>query len=203
MVIIIYILLFFYLIISFGGFIFYYAYKKIHFLDRPFFKNLPNSNVIGAEVGVYKGENAERILKKYPNIKHLYLIDSYIVDIKTDYGRYSDYDGINLDDAYKDAKQKTDPWKEKVTFITKKSLDALKYLPDNLDFIYLDAQHDEMPVYEDIKAYEKKLGKSGVIGGHDYYIPGINKAVKRFESDKHNYKMHHKFPDWWFTKDKK
>ena len=196
---VIYILLFFYLLVSFCGYIFYYTYKKIHFYDRPFFENLPPGDIIGVEVGVYKGENAERILKKYKNIKHLYLVDPYEVDKKTDYGRYSDYEGINLDDAYNLVKQKIAPWREKVTFIKKKSLDALKDLPDDLDFVYLDAQHDEKPVHEDIKTYSKKLSKSGIIGGHDYFIPGINKAVKRFSSET-KYTLFHKFPDWWFKK---
>lgn len=64
--------------------------KILHKLDyhirkhRVFRKKVDGENLVGAEIGVFKGENAKRLLD-YLDIDKLYLIDPY--------GGFEDYDG--------------------------------------------------------------------------------------------------------------
>ena len=59
----------------------------------------------------------------------------------------------------------------------------------SLDFVYIDARHEEQYVLEDIDAWLPKLKKHGFIGGHDFYLypvinPWVGKAVlSKFDKD--------------------
>lgn len=46
-----------------------------------------------------------------------------------------------------------------------------------LDFIYIDAEHDYGSVKKQILDWWPKIRQNGVIGGHDYALPGVIKAV--------------------------
>jgi len=59
----------------------------------------------------------------------------------------------------------------------------------SLDFVYIDARHEEEYVLEDIETWLPKLKKNGFIGGHDFYLyptvePWVGKAVlSKFNKD--------------------
>ena len=58
--------------------------------------------------------------------------------------------------------------------IRKKSMEAVNDFPDrSLDAVYIDAEHDEDSVREDIKAWRKKIKFGGVLSGHDFYLPYV------------------------------
>ena len=54
--------------------------------------------------------------------------------------------------------------------------------PQELDLIFLDADHDEAAVRADIAAWERHLSQTGVLCGHDYCgeFPGVVNAVESF-----------------------
>ena len=63
------------------------------------------------------------------------------------------------------------------------STDAAKlYQDESIDFVFIDAEHDERSVYTDISAWWPKIKKGGILGGDDYsYLwPGVEVAVNRF-----------------------
>ncbi len=163
-------------------------------------------NLIGAEIGVYKGEHAESFLENC-SIKRLYLIDSY--EDYTDYKdaeRHYGHDQDILEDAEKEAKERLE---EKFYFhikwIREKSINALKDIPDKLDFVYIDANHQYEFVKEDIENYYPKIKKGGILGGHDMYNGfchehnGVIKAVTEF-SVKNKLQLYVELPDWWIIK---
>lgn len=61
-----------------------------------------------------------------------------------------------------------------------KGIDTLyldRFPSSSLDFIYIDAEHDYVSVKKQINDWWSKVRKFGVIGGHDYNIGGVEKAV--------------------------
>lgn len=64
------------------------------------------------------------------------------------------------------------------------AFELLKHVKAN--FIWVDGCHEYEQVLTDIKNYSKLLKpETGVIGGDDYKLPGVNKAVNEFfESEK-------------------
>ena len=141
----------------------------------------PLRHLIGAEIGVYKGENAERILSLL-NIKQLVLVDPWkeYVDVRT---------GISVGDSsyfqnlYEEVKNKFSN-NSKVRIVRDYSVNAAKMFDNEyFDFVYLDGDHAYEEVLKDLEAWYPKLKKFGVMCGDDYGHPsglGVIKAVYEF-----------------------
>ena len=90
-------------------------------------------------------------------------------------GRKNDYSKcFNL------AKKKLLKFNEKIEFSKKKSEEAVEYIPDDIDFVYIDGNHDYDFVKKDIELYYNKVRKNGIIGGHDISRPGVLKSFIEF-----------------------
>jgi predicted O-methyltransferase YrrM len=157
-------------------------------------KSAKGKELVGAEIGTYIGHNA-RIMLKRMHIKHLYLIDPYDNQVLEDIG----FDKI--DSEYKKAQQRVKPWKDKVTFVLKYSDKAVNDVPDNLDFVYIDGNHDYDFVKKDIELYYPKVRKGGVVAGHDFVASeqGVIRAAIEF-ADAHKHTLMSEEDDWWFVK---
>ncbi len=164
-----------------------YPRPSIKFMKK-YFKN---KKVIGAEIGVYTGGNAKNILKTL-NIEKIYLIDPYEV--------YEEYLGEKLEEAKKKAFKNTSKFRPKAKFIFEKSEDASKKIP-LLDFVYIDGNHEEKFVRQDLNNYYPKINKGGIIAGHDFNqnYPGTIRAVTEFTLNK-KLKLFVENKDWWFVK---
>lgn len=59
------------------------------------------------------------------------------------------------------------------------SLEACALYPiESLDFVFIDASHAYVDVWNDILNWLPKVKKGGVFAGHDVYFPGVNQALK-------------------------
>jgi hypothetical protein len=115
----------------------------------------------GVEIGVYRGRFTATLSAGNPD---LFLIG---VDAWTAYGRYGDYTGDDLEDAFLEAKRRTQG--RNVSLINATSMDAVKRFPDeSLDFVFIDANHDYEHAVEDIAHWSKKVRRGGLVCGHDY-----------------------------------
>jgi hypothetical protein len=47
-----------------------------------------------------------------------------------------------------------------------------------LDFVFLDADHVYPSVAQDIRAWMPLVRSGGILAGHDYYYPDVNRAVR-------------------------
>lgn len=62
--------------------------------------------------------------------------------------------------------------------IRKTSIEAAKDFEDeSLDAVYIDAEHDEDSVREDIRAWRPKIKRGGILSGHDFVLPHIGKIL--------------------------
>lgn len=159
---------------------------------------LKGENLVGAEVGVYQGDNALSLIKDKRIIK-LYLIDSYEKELND-----KAYIQEQLDRAKKEAYNKLKDYN--VIFICENSKSAYYQIKEKLDFVYIDANHNYEDAKLDIYNYWDLLKKNGFLAGHDVYngakSNGVLKAVIEF-AVKNNLKIHTEKEDWWICKNEK
>lgn len=142
-----------------------------HFVELMAIKEM--FGLVGVEVGVNCGVNAERILE-IVEPKALYLIDCYMP---------YEQDGVIWNHSRNEvvARNRLKRFGDRALFIKQKSSEALKLLPP-LDFAYIDACHDYESVKEDLRGAWAKLKKGGLLGGHDFCANfiGVTRAVLEF-----------------------
>jgi hypothetical protein len=63
---------------------------------------------------------------------------------------------------------------------TDTAYDILNSLKFKADIIYMDADHRESIIYNDLNKYENLLNEKGIIFGHDIDWHGVKKAVDRY-----------------------
>lgn len=179
---------------------------KHRIFPRPFERlGISGQNLVGVEIGVYRGEHAESLLK-HLNIRRLFLIDPYELYATYKEGRaHYGVDHESLSSAKEHALERLAPYAGKVSWIFKKSIDSLAEIPDQLDFVYVDGNHDEVFVNSDILSFFPKIRKGGILGGHDFYNgycrehDGVIRAVTKF-SVKYDLPLQVELPDWWVKK---
>ena len=122
---------------------------------------LPDSAVIGAEVGVGGGDMSEELLKQHSKLV-LFMVDSY--EERSDFCSF--------------ALEKTQFATSRTRFLYIESVEAARIVPP-LDFVFIDASHKYEMVKADIEAWYPKVKSGGILGGHDYCTaePGVMKAV--------------------------
>lgn len=169
------------------------------FEDRPFFKTLEGKlHLVGVEIGVDSAENAYRMMTNL-DIKKLYLIDPWC-----GYGGMDGH-GVIGDDAdaqlcYEHAIKIMAEFGDKIIFIKAKSENAVKAIPYNMDFVYIDGNHRYEYVKKDIELYYPKVKIGGVLAGHDFKSgeAGVKRAVEEyFDTD---YTYCHPSWDWFHVK---
>lgn len=182
--------------------------QKMFPSPRPFEKlAIKGNGLVGAEIGVYKGEHAESLLKNL-SIDKLILIDPY--ELYEDYADGRRHYGVDqdiLEKAEVEAKERLGRYSDKVIWVKDFSSDCLDRIPDDLDFVYIDGNHTSPFVDNDIFNYYPKVRIGGVLGGHDFDNGGcpehsdVVQAVTHFVS-KNNLMLYAEKPDWWVIKNK-
>jgi hypothetical protein len=147
-------------------------------------------DLVGVEIGVAGGEHALSLLKTL-DIKKLYLIDPYELYTEYQEGKlHYGVDQLRLSDTEALAREKLAEYGDRIQWVRKLSSEALPEIREKLDFVYIDGNHEENFVIEDIENYYPLLSSNGVIGGHDYYNgfqrehDGVVNAVTLFLSSK-------------------
>lgn len=121
---------------------------------------------IGAEIGVAHGELSKIICELNPQLK-LYGVDAW-----SPYAGYKDYTRPATFEAMRiQALDRMRPYIERGRYeiVEKFSMDATNdFADDSLDFVYIDANHQDPFVTQDIVQWSKKVRKGGIVAGHDY-----------------------------------
>lgn len=131
-----------------------------------------NSQIEGAELGVFKGENALRFLNSL-NIKKIHLVDSWITP---PYEHVDNYEAFGEEVKNKFSKFNNVVIHKEYTY------EAVKKFKDNsLDFVYVDAGHKYEECKKDIELWYPKIKSKGIMAGHDYFnLEEVKKAVDEF-----------------------
>jgi hypothetical protein len=161
--------------------------------------NKLEGDIVGVEIGVWKGENIEALLQRCPNIKKMYGIDPYKA-----YGNYLLYrDEAFLAPLRIEAIERIAKLGDRVELIELPSAEAVSRFEDeSVDFVFIDGNHSFEAVYEDLHIWYKRLKPGGIFSGHDFDIPSVNDALFKFRKD---LKMKSTFAVtgnqvWWWRK---
>ena len=174
----------------------YLDWRSTRAMVRAIRSNSDDRRLVGVEIGVLYGLHALTIFRNL-NVKRLYLIDVY--------EEYDDY-GFPMkrnrtgSSIQRMAKHKLRRYNDKLVWIQKYSTDAVDDVPDNLDFVYIDANHEYDYVLKDIELYYLKVKIGGFIGGHDIDNPEVIGAITDFFRSIGRTDFYVFRKDWWFIK---
>lgn len=168
-------------------------------------KQQVGGGLVGIEIGVAAGEHALSLLKNL-NIERLYLIDPYedyeeYLEGKLHYG----IDQLAISETELLARAALEKYSSQIIWLKKHSADAISFIDEKVDFVYIDGNHQYEFVVEDINNYFPILKEFGVLGGHDYYNgfqrehDGVINAATSF-SVSHGLQLRSELPDWWIEK---
>ena len=88
---------------------------------------------------------------------------------------------------------------ERTMIIKDYTTEAAKMVPDGtLDFVFIDADHGYEGCLRDIKAWDQKVRKGGVVFGHDIHFPTVEQAVTEFYGE-NSWNVEDDFI-WWVQK---
>jgi hypothetical protein len=179
---------------------------------------------VGVEVGVFRGEFAQMLLRSWRG-SLLILVDPW-----KHLPNYFDSWNLTNDEMeanYRSTIARLAPHSNRIRILRLMSHEAaLNVDDDSCDFIYIDANHAYEAVSADLRTWYPKLRRGGLMAGHDYFdaradsslepimgtegaLPkevltsyGVKTAVDEFAAD---HKLHvsvinEPLPSWWFLK---
>lgn len=145
---------------------------------------------IGAELGVFKGEFSEQILR-YNQPSKLYLIDGWWTIYGESYpnwGRYTDYGNLRTRTAFNHVNRMIQKYPDTITKILVGNDRAILPTFDNhyFDWVYIDTSHQYDHTMEELLILSNKVKHNGLICGHDWIEDpnnmhyGVYKAINEF-----------------------
>ena len=151
-------------------------HRKIWLRDRI----LENKWTHGAELGLWDGRTYLYLLNECPDLN---LIG---VDCWQDNGIYTgtDKDGNVWNHAQHEIKvrQGARQFGPRATLYKAFTTAAARFVENaSLDFIFIDADHSEQAVKQDIFFWKPKLKRTGMLSGHDIDWPGVQSALEKLE----------------------
>lgn len=141
-----------------------------------YIKNKLKINPSTCEIGFFKGDFSKIISNKLESKNH------YVIDTFNEFNNVSgDKDGLNI--QYQNMIEMYE-YSISLGYNTiKGTSDNLDNIEEELDFIYIDADHSYEWVSRDLENAYKKIKNNGIIAGHDYCekkFKGCFKAVNEF-----------------------
>jgi hypothetical protein len=136
----------------------------------------------GAEIGVFRGENSEGLLKTFPDLE-MVLVDTWREweegsSYQTDHKAMGRLTQKEWEEIRQEALKRV-AGKKAVIFNRTSEAASVAFLEGYFDFVFLDANHTYQSVTDDIKYWLPKVRSGGLLCGHDYGGPyhDVAKAV--------------------------
>jgi Methyltransferase domain len=120
-----------------------------------------------AEVGVYRGAFAERVLDECDSIRRYFMIDPW--RHLDDWNKPANKDDDAFEQLYAEALDKTEAHAEKRVVLRGRTIDVIDQIPDGaLDLAYIDGDHTLRGITLDLATVYPKVRAGGWIGGDDF-----------------------------------
>jgi hypothetical protein len=120
------------------------------------------------EVGVFRGEFAQNLMKRTPSIERYYLLDPW--RHLEDWEKPANRDDSTFERFYQEAMERTEPYAEKRIVLRGRTTEVIDEIPDeSLDFAYIDGDHTLRGITIDLIRVARKVKPSGWIGGDDLH----------------------------------
>ena len=119
------------------------------------------------ELGVYKGDFAEQILKRCDSIKRYYMIDPW--RHLDDWNKPANKEDDIFEQFLSETISKTDFASDKRVILRGKTTEVIEHISDGeLDFAYIDGDHTLKGITIDLIRTFPKIREGGWIGGDDF-----------------------------------
>lgn len=112
------------------------------------------------EIGCYSGESTIIFSDYFKNVITIDPLESNYHD--SDSASESDFEMVY------NVFMNRIKYRKNITLIRKKSDDAIHFIENKVDFVYIDGMHTYDQVKKDIINYRSLINDGGFIGGHDY-----------------------------------
>ncbi len=142
--------------------------------------NEQGPNLIGIEVGACGGQSSFSILDECPNVDKVYGIDPYIPFM--DNGSEVSQEHVNQ--VKEVCLLNMEEFGDRFELIVKTSEQVIidnMFLPNSVDFIFIDGNHNHDYALYDFRNYYPLLKPNGIFSGHDLGI--IGGALNTFRDD--------------------
>jgi hypothetical protein len=131
-----------------------------------------------AEIGVWTGRFAERLLDHCPGIDAYYMIDPWRhLDA---WNKPANKDDSEFEEIFREAMRRTEAHSAKRTVLRGTTREMVRDLPDGLDFVYVDGDHTLRGITVDLVSVFPKVREGGWIGGDDFQ-PSIWQHGEEYE----------------------
>ena len=89
------------------------------------------------------------------------------------------------------------------TAIKATSVEAASSSGAPFDFIFIDGDHSYERCYEDLNLWYDRIRPGGLFSGHDFSLPGVNKALLQFRTERNIKGFFKVIPNdvWFWIKD--
>jgi hypothetical protein len=130
-----------------------------------------------AEVGVFAGQFSARLLSTWRG-RHLISIDPWLAASPDEYVDVNNVSQPEHDANYEATRARLARFGERSSVWRLTSKQAAHRVPRaSMDFVYIDARHDEQSVLEDLDLWLPKLRPGGILAGHDYEAATFDEGV--------------------------
>lgn len=165
----------------------------------------------GVEVGVRKGDYSVLILQR-SRLSRFFSVDPWMEFSRREWDDKANVTQAQQDTIYKLAVQQLCPFHLRSVVLRMMSSEASHlFREEQLDFVYLDAQHHLEGIQADLELWFPKVKKGGIFAGHDYLdgeIEGVGNFGVKFAVDYFVKRTAHQlfvttkeeWPTWYFVK---
>lgn len=126
----------------------------------------------GAEIGVWEGHTLFHLLDQLPDLT-MYAVDQYLP--------FRAYAKKDMNGPLQRVQARLVNYPNRVTFLRMESVAASMHVADGeLDFVFIDADHETDSVFNDLSAWVPKVKAGGSVTGHDVDWPTVQAGLKLF-----------------------
>ena len=120
-----------------------------------------------AEIGVYRGDFAARLLGECEGISRYYMVDPW--RHLDDWNKPANKSNAAFDGFFQEAMEKTEAHADKRVVLRGRTTEVIDQVPDgSLDFAYVDGDHTLRGITIDLVKVHPKIREGGWIGGDDF-----------------------------------
>lgn len=162
-------------------------YKRMHWLASVINEN---GFTVGAEVGTALGDTTLFLMQICNKLERLYAVDDW---------RRIPVEGsaFNRDDMEQVFRRKLGAYMGRTKILKGVSWEQASRVSDGeLDFVFIDASHDQESVEKDIRAWLPKVKDTGILSGHDLHFEGVVAALDNLHL---NYERAGVDNCWWIS----
>lgn len=149
--------------------------------QREFMFNLAKTTQVAAEIGSFKGLSAVIVLLGMNSVQRnagsYYCIDTFEAS-NVELNSESTYDEFVRVTNGVDGKGQT-----KIVKGWSTANETLEQIPNNLDWVYIDGDHETTGVIADIQAYVPKVKQDGLILFHDHTWESVKSGIDKCVAD--------------------